>query len=457
MNMDDTTPGKLRSTIEWVARGRYLMPVVVVVSLVAIGINETAYQHAHRTLSSGIALTDARIRSADALQALTDTDLHARSYLMSNAPQELAKYRETLQRLDSLKNDAFALVHQMDPYNTISLERVERLLADHVQGTDAWVEAYERGDKAKAVAASVSAVTRTRRDELREEFDLVLRTSASLQETARFSLYQALSLNRLAIHVLALGTALALFYFQRLLRAEDRKLARERLLLADRVKERTAELTEMATHLVNAREDERAHVARELHDEMGGLLTAMKLEFARLRRLPDMPEKATERLASVEARLNEGIAIKRRIIEHLRPSSLDQLGLVPALDMLCRDMAGVLGQPVKTDLQPVAVDRNAELTLFRVAQESLTNIGKYAQSARVQVRLIQVGPVVRLTVQDDGQGFSPARVPHGRHGLSGMRVRMESHGGRLTVLSVPGHGTTITAELPATPAASPSV
>ena len=281
----------------------------------------------------------------------------------------------------------------------------------------------------------------------------MLQKSGAIQENARYSLYRALSLNRLAIHLLALATALALFYFQHLLREEDRKLARERLLLADRVKERTAELTEMATHLVNAREDERAHVARELHDEMGGLLTAMKLEFARLRRLPDMPEKATERLASVESRLNEGIAIKRRIIENLRPSSLDQLGLVPALDMLCRDMAGVLGKPVETELQPVAVDRGAELTLFRVAQESLTNIGKYAQCARVQVRLKQIGPAVQLTVQDDGQGFSPARVPHGRHGLSGMRVRMESHGGRLTVFSAPGHGTTITAELPATQAA----
>lgn len=453
MSLEDTAPGKLRSTIEWVARGRYLMPVVVVVGVAAMGINESTYQHSHRTLSSGIALTDARIRSAEALQALTDTDLHARSYLMSRSPQELAKYRETLQRLDSLKNDAVALVRQMDPDHTISLERVERLLADHVRGTDAWVEAFQRGDTAKAIAASVSAVTRTRRNELREEFDLVLQKSGAIQENARYSLYRALSLNRLAIHLLALATALALFYFQHLLREEDRKLARERLLLADRVKERTAELTEMATHLVNAREDERAHVARELHDEMGGLLTAMKLEFARLRRLPDMPEKATERLASVESRLNEGIAIKRRIIENLRPSSLDQLGLVPALDMLCRDMAGVLGKPVETELQPVAVDRGAELTLFRVAQESLTNIGKYAQCARVQVRLKQLGPAVQLSVQDDGQGFSPARVPHGRHGLSGMRVRMESHGGRLTVFSLPGHGTTITAELPATEAA----
>lgn len=454
MNMEDTAPGKLRTTIEWVARGRYLMPIVVVVGVVAMGINESTYQHSFRTLSNGIALTDVRIRSAEELQALTDADLHARSYIMSKSQQELAKYRETLQRIDVLKSDAFALMRQLDPDSTISLERLERLLADHVQGTNAWVEAFERGDTAKATAAAISAVTRTRRDELREEFDLVLRKSAAVQETARYSLYQALSLNRLAIHLLALGTALALFYFQRLLREEDRKLARERFLLADRVKERTAELTEMATHLVNAREDERAHVARELHDEMGGLLTAMKLEFARLRRLPDMPEKASERLVSLEARLNEGIAIKRRIIENLRPSSLDQLGLVPALDMLCRDMAGVLGQPVVADLQPITVDRSAELTLFRVAQESLTNIGKYAQSSRVKLGLKQVGPSVQLTVQDDGQGFSPARVPHGRHGLSGMRVRMESHGGRLTVLSVPGHGTTITAELPATEAAS---
>jgi len=232
------------------------------------------------------------------------------------------------------------------------------------------------------------------------------------------------------------------------LRWGDQELAKERMLLADRVRERTAELTEMTNHLVHAREDERARIARELHDEMGGLLTAIKLDFARLRRLPDLPQKALERMVAIESRLNEGIALKRRIIEHLRPSALDQLGLVSALEILCSDMAGVLGVPVHADLETVSVGKIAELTLYRAAQEALTNIGKYAHCRQVQVSMHQRGAEVLLTVRDDGRGFDPTQVPHGHHGLVGMRVRLELHGGWLKLESAPGRGTTLTAELP---------
>jgi signal transduction histidine kinase len=174
----------------------------------------------------------------------------------------------------------------------------------------------------------------------------------------------------------------------------------------------------------------------------------MKLDFARLRRLPDMPEKATERMISIEARLNEGIALKRRIIENLRPSSLEQLGLIPALEILCNDMAGVLNTPVHADLQSVQVDKSTELTLYRIAQESLTNAGKYARCQRINVQLRQTGKTVHLRVQDDGRGFHPLEVAHGRHGLVGMRVRVESHGGHLNVVSAPGRGASIEAALP---------
>jgi signal transduction histidine kinase len=277
----------------------------------------------------------------------------------------------------------------------------------------------------------------------------MLTKAAQIQQGARFSLYNALSISRLAVHLLALAAVLSMFMFQRQLRESDRLLIEERSLLADRVKERTAELTEMATHLVHAREDERARLARELHDEMGGLYTAMKLEFARLRRVPDMPEKAPAHLASIESRLNEGIALKRRIIENLRPSALDQLGLVPALEILCRDMEQILDQPVQAKLASVASNKNADLTLYRIAQEALTNIGKYAQSSSVQLHLTQTGSEIQLTVRDNGKGFNPSGVRHGRHGLVGMRMRLESHGGKLRIQSTPGQGTTIIATLPA--------
>jgi signal transduction histidine kinase len=103
---------------------------------------------------------------------------------------------------------------------------------------------------------------------------------------------------------------------------------------------------------------------------------------------------------------------------------------------------------VHADLQEVSIGGPAQLTLYRIAQESLTNIGKYANCRQIRVRLWVEDGEVCLSIMDDGKGFDPAQVPHGRHGLRGMRVRVESHGGRLVVVSAPGAGTTITARLP---------
>ena len=425
------------------------MPVVLALGITAVIVNESTYRHSYKTLSAGIALTDARVQAAETLQLITEASLYAHAYILSGSPDEAVQYREVVKQMHAVKQKAFDLVAEVDLERTISNESIEALVNEEIRDTDDWVSLVASGKPAAARSDAVSNRSRQRRDLLRDEFAQMLQKAADIQVDARFSLYNALSISRLAVHLLALAAVLAMFMFQRQLRQSDQQLIEERLLLADRVKERTAELTEMATHLVHAREDERARLARELHDEMGGLHTAMKLEFARLRRVPNMPEKAPIHLKSIEGRLNEGIALKRRIIENLRPSALEQLGLVPALEILCRDMEEVLGRPVHAELVSVAVSKNAELTLYRIAQETLTNIGKYAQCSVVYLDLSETPSEVRLTVRDDGQGFDPARVAHGRHGLMGMRVRVESHGGRLKVDSAPGKGTTITASVPA--------
>lgn len=444
----------LQQSLEAVARGRYVMPIVLVLGIVAMAVNESTYRHSHRALTSGIALTDARVQAAETLQLLTDAGLYARSFILAGTPEEAEVYRRTVRKMRAVKQKTFDLLAEVDPGHTVSIDAIERLVSEHIGATDRWVDLVTRGKREEALVEAVSGGSRGRREQLRNEFDMLLDSTARLQQKARFSLHEALSMSRLAVHVLAFASILGMALFRRQLRRGDTDLAEEKALLADRVRERTAELTEMTNHLVHAREDERARIARELHDELGGLLTAIKLDFARLRRLPGMPEKAPERMQAIESRLNEGIALKRRIIEHLRPSSLDQLGLVPALEILCGDMAEVLGVPVRAELQPVAVGKSAELTLYRAAQESLTNIGKYAHCREVRVSLRQTGHKVQLVVRDDGQGFEPSRVAHGHHGLMGMRVRLESHTGRLVVESAPGRGTTITAELPVDPTAA---
>jgi len=316
----------------------------------------------------------------------------------------------------------------------------------------------EKGQNTQAQVLASGEHGRQLYADLREEFDGVLERASAIQGKARTSLRDAILINRVALHGLVLISLLALGLFMRQIRESDERKAQdaarkaeENERLAQQVALRTTALRNLAGHHVNAREDERGRVARELHDEMGGLLTAMKLELARLRRVPDLPDAAKDRLAGLDQRVNEGIAVKRRIIEHLRPSSLDQLGLVPALEMLCQEAAGRLGIPVHTQFSPVALCKDSELTVYRLVQESLTNVSKYAQAREVWVTLEQAGDTVRVTVRDDGRGFDVDDVPAGHHGLLGMRVRVESHAGQLHIASAAGQGTRVEAELPARP------
>ncbi|RYG08695.1 MAG: sensor histidine kinase [Burkholderiales bacterium] len=222
----------------------------------------------------------------------------------------------------------------------------------------------------------------------------------------------------------------------------------ERDLLGVQVKERTERLAELATHLQQVREDERAHLARELHDELGALLTAAKLDVARIKaRLGAESPDMQQRIQHLVDTLNSGIALKRRIIEDLRPSSLSNLGLLPSLEILTREFERRSGLIIASNLEAVVLDEPTQLTVYRLVQESLTNIAKYAQATHVNISLLNYPGHVVAKVQDDGQGFDTESIRNSSHGLAGMRHRVEASGGRLMIESSPA-GTTVSAVLP---------
>ena len=157
-----------------------------------------------------------------------------------------------------------------------------------------------------------------------------------------------------------------------------------------------------------------------------------------------------ERLKHLTQTLNSGIALKRRIIEDLRPSSLSNLGLLPALEILGSEFAERAGLAVHMKLTPgIGLDASAQLTAYRMVQEALTNIAKYAQAGTVEISLALDGPMALLTVQDDGIGFDAAQASgRSAHGLTGMRYRVESEGGMFEIDAAPGRGTRLSAWLP---------
>jgi signal transduction histidine kinase len=311
----------------------------------------------------------------------------------------------------------------------------------------------------------LSDIGREKMDHVRSLGEQLIAHETALVEAGRRSVYQTLWLNRIGVSAMAALSLLALFMYlrqtatlDRTLASEADRMASERDRLEQEVAARTEQLRELAQHLQTIREDERSHLARELHDELGALLTAAKLDVARLKsRLASTASvDAAERLAHLNETLNGGIALKRRIIEDLRPSSLSNLGLVAALEILLREFAARSEIKVVDRLASVEVSTSAQLTIYRLVQEALTNVMKYAKASQVTVALEPSGSGgAVVSVRDDGIGFDTGLPRLARHGLLGMRYRVEAEGGTMRLVSAPGEGTLIEATLPA-PAPEPS-
>ncbi|MGE5169444.1 MAG: sensor histidine kinase [Rudaea sp.] len=229
--------------------------------------------------------------------------------------------------------------------------------------------------------------------------------------------------------------------------------------LERRIAERTAELErsrgelhEMASLGATAREQEKSRVARELHDELGQSLTALKMDLAWLeQRAAVASEPAAMKIADMRGLLDGMVASTRRIAADLRPLMLDDLGLVPAVQWLVESFSRHHGIACELAIDPPELelaDPHAT-AVFRIMQESLTNVARHAGASRVGLKLSRVNGEVRLQVRDDGRGFDPAAPRRASSfGLLGLRERVHLVAGRITIDSAPGRGTTIEVGIP---------
>jgi signal transduction histidine kinase len=205
--------------------------------------------------------------------------------------------------------------------------------------------------------------------------------------------------------------------------------------------------------VVDAQELERARLARELHDETGQALTSILLG---LKHLDDVVEtdEAREATASIRELVASTLQDVRRLAVELRPSALDDFGLVPAVERLASNLSEQ--SDLVVDLEARLGDRRlpaeAETALYRIVQEGLTNVVKHASAHRVSITLVRKEAAAVVVIEDDGQGFDPEAVRVGALGFTGMRERVELVGGRLTVETSPGAGTTLVAEVHVAPA-----
>ncbi|HVO25619.1 MAG TPA: ATP-binding protein, partial [Candidatus Margulisiibacteriota bacterium] len=223
-------------------------------------------------------------------------------------------------------------------------------------------------------------------------------------------------------------------------------------LLVNRARRRVAEATARGFHgrLLRAHEEERARLARELHDDVTQRLARLAIDAGQVERAPSAAT-VNETMAGVRAglvRLSEDI---HALSYRLHPSILEDLGLVAALKAECERFAqqeSILVD-VKVGEMPASVPRQTALCVFRIAQEALRNAGRHSQARTVDVSLRSLDGGVQLALRDDGVGFDPAREKGGPHlGLASMHERVQLLGGDLDIESVPGQGTTVLAWVP---------
>ncbi|MGD9831390.1 MAG: PAS domain S-box protein [Piscinibacter sp.] len=213
-------------------------------------------------------------------------------------------------------------------------------------------------------------------------------------------------------------------------------------------------LRRLSTNVVEAREEERRRIARELHDELGQRLTALKMELAALSALRAAEHQGGEQIDNMIAMVDETLASVRRISTDLRPAMLDDLGLNAAIEWLGRDAARRLGIEVTVRLsenEPPLDDRVATAA-FRMVQEALTNVARHAHATDVQIVLRQHEGELELTVQDNGVGYpDDATRRDGSFGLVGMRERAAMLGGRVAFENPAGGGARLVVHLPIAP------
>lgn len=226
----------------------------------------------------------------------------------------------------------------------------------------------------------------------------------------------------------------------------------QRTRAEEEIRRANDELRELSLGMLEVREAERTRIARELHDELGQILTALKMDVELLSaRIPHDRADLAEHVASMDRLLDSTVATTRRISSDLRPLVLDDLGLGAAAEWLLEGLAqrAAIAFELKIDPSCAELGEPHASTLFRVMQESLTNVARHARATRVAVRLAREGGNAVLAIADNGVGMrADARAKPGSFGLRGIRERVLLLGGVLSIASEPSGGTTVSVRLP---------
>ena len=411
-----------------------------------------------RDTASGVRHTqNAQTLIARIHRKAVDAETAQRGYLLTRDATYLAPYADAraelpkdLDRLGGLIGDNPVQAAQLATVRKLLDVRLAQLAAPIAQGPDRGSESPRDDpllDWGMVTMSSLRLALDGMAAEEQTQYELRSQAFADNQNQAGRAFLLIVGLNL----ILASLGGVFLSQESRRRRREATEAGERNAQLAQAVYERTAELTGLSHYLQQLQDEEKAKVAREIHDELGGTLAAVKIDLQLLSdRIADTePQRA--RLARVIAAIDETIQVKRRIIEDLRPTLLDNLGIGAALKWQCGQFSKRWNIPCSVEIQGenLCLSPAYSIAFYRVAQESLTNVSKYAQAKNVEVSLLRGGDHWVLRIADDGIGIDRSnRHNPTAHGLVSMRERARALGGEFSIQGHPGRGTVVEIRVP---------
>jgi len=450
----------LRDALDGLGRWYAAIPPFLIVGflaalLLATGVGQARLQEASERLQKSAA----REQSTDELQiSLARAIASQRGYVLTGDLKYSQSYdkavAEVEPRLETLRK-AYASADA----SSGSIKDLQILVGKRLADLSMILAIYQKQGTASAVALIKTSVGRDAGEAIGDILNQLRDREAAEHAAAVAHWSTSLTLSRwitlagAIFYTLLVGVISRLVYLdmrrRTLLTAELRD---QKLQLEHEAEERTHELVELSTHLQNVAEREKAGLARELHDELGGLLVGARMEISWVEQhlAKDDPE-LRNRLVRVQKNLAAGVDLKRRIIEELRPSLLDNVGLFAALRWLLKETcasAGLTCIESYPDEEP-RFKSEASIALFRIAQEAISNILKHATANTVDIGLDMDDETLLMRIADNGTGIPAGRSNAiGSHGLASMRHRVRALGGRLDVRGQASGGTLLIVQIP---------
>jgi len=457
-----------RSLGAWASPVALLIAFVVALGLVAgSALLDTRNGRALDASNRSVART---LEALDKLRQLGNllyyAELSERGYVLTGKDSYLEPYGELHRSLDLRLEEVGRLMTDI-PEQHDHLARLRTFASRMFAELDRTIDVDHREGRQKAIDLINSDESIEAMVGARPLIQAMLDTEGRLLAERRETASRAYAHGQLVSFVSSVVIAIALcaFYLLMLRYARERDSVQRELEetnagLERRVRERTAELSQLSRHLINVREGEKKSIARDLHDEFGSYLTAINMDVSRVRdKISAADPEHAARLERTLGLLGHAIEMKRRLISELRPSILDNLGLGAALEQYVDDWSRYTGisTTFKYSGDLDSSEEGCPIAIFRVFQEALSNVAKHSGASEVVMSIERDVDTIRFQIVDNGTGLpDDALGKPGAHGLLGIRERILAYNGQLEYLPTPSGGTTIRASVECRATAAPA-